>query len=386
MVLRGSSALSRTKSYIYLGEGLLATESTSVALQFHHPDRLGTRLVTNASDGSSGGEQENLPFGTALGVGITGNQRRFTSYDRSTTTKLDYAVNRTYNAGLGRFTQVDPIGMSAASPGDPQSLNLYAYCQNDPINHVDPDGLDGGASLVIFVIIPAVLAALRAIFGGGRRARTAPIIKRITYRQHGQVSNRTLWTQAGIQAGVGAVSAFLQDQEVNRERSMVNADRDITSEVWTVKENGEVTYEATMNVVSCITWSCVFKEIGRGIRSGVVAAGRNLSTPIGFIGAAIKIPRLKGAAKGVMNLIPEGKLANHLFKGANKLVDNPTNRNLISEISNGKALGIDAYGKSWFARTMGDGTQIYTYTQNGVVKGAGINQTAIDIVKRYGLK
>jgi RHS repeat-associated protein len=129
------------KSYVYLGERLLATESTSVALQFHHPDQLGTRLVTNAADGSSAGEQETLPFGTALGAGITGNNRRFTSYDRSTTTKLDYAVNRTYNAGRGRFTQVDPIGMQAVSLSDPQSLNLYAYCGNDPINHTDPDGL-----------------------------------------------------------------------------------------------------------------------------------------------------------------------------------------------------------------------------------------------------
>jgi hypothetical protein len=31
--------------------------------------------------------------------------------------------------------------MGAASLGDPQSLNLYAYCGNDPINHTDPDGL-----------------------------------------------------------------------------------------------------------------------------------------------------------------------------------------------------------------------------------------------------
>jgi RHS repeat-associated protein len=65
-------------------------------------------------DGSSSGEQESLPFGTTMGAGISGNNRRFTSYDRSTTTKLDYAVNRSYNAGLGRFTQVNPIG-------DPQS-------------------------------------------------------------------------------------------------------------------------------------------------------------------------------------------------------------------------------------------------------------------------
>jgi RHS repeat-associated protein len=136
-----SGAVSWAKSYVYLGERLLATESTGVALQFHHPDRLGSRLVTNASDGSSAGEQETLPFGTALGAGITGNKRRFTSYNRSAITKLDYAVNRTYNAGLGRFTQVDPIGMGAVSLGTPQSLNLYAYCFNDLINHTDPDGL-----------------------------------------------------------------------------------------------------------------------------------------------------------------------------------------------------------------------------------------------------
>ncbi|MCI0556004.1 MAG: hypothetical protein L0287_34100, partial [Anaerolineae bacterium] len=40
-----------------------------------------------------------------------------------------------------RFTQVDPIGMGATSLSDPQSLNLYSYCGNDPINRIDPDGL-----------------------------------------------------------------------------------------------------------------------------------------------------------------------------------------------------------------------------------------------------
>ncbi len=68
----------------------------AIAMQFHHSDRLGSRLITNASNGTSAGEQETLPFGTALGSGISGNNRRFTSYDRSATTKLDYAVNRMY--------------------------------------------------------------------------------------------------------------------------------------------------------------------------------------------------------------------------------------------------------------------------------------------------
>src|SRR5690606_5650232 len=51
------------------------------------------------------------------------------------------------------------------------------------------------------------------------------------------------------------------------------------------------------------------------------------------------------AAKGGTNLIPEGKLANHFFKGAGKLADNPANRTLIQKIANGKPLGVDAYGK-----------------------------------------
>lgn len=63
------------------------------------------------------------------------------SYDRSDATGLDYAVNRFYSSQQGRFAQVDPIGMAAVSLGNPQSLNLYSYVQNDPVNFVDPSGL-----------------------------------------------------------------------------------------------------------------------------------------------------------------------------------------------------------------------------------------------------
>lgn len=146
----GSTTPAWSKSYVYLGGRLLSTltpnGSGGEAVQYYHPDRLGTRVVTNPADGSYF-EQQTLPFGTALNESpptgaITGEtNRRFTSYDRSTTTKLDYAVNRHYDPQQGRFTQVDPIGMKATSPEDPQTLNLYSYCGNDPVNHTDPDGL-----------------------------------------------------------------------------------------------------------------------------------------------------------------------------------------------------------------------------------------------------
>jgi RHS repeat-associated protein len=141
----GSTTPVWSKSYVYLGARLLSTLTPNGSggefVQYHHPDRLGTRLVTNAQDTSSF-EQVTLPFGTAQDNESSGaTNRRFTSYDRSPATGLDYALNRHYDPQQGRFTQVDPIGMAAASPANPQSLNLYAYCTNDPINQIDPNGL-----------------------------------------------------------------------------------------------------------------------------------------------------------------------------------------------------------------------------------------------------
>jgi RHS repeat-associated protein len=141
-----------SKNYIYLGGRLLATESPNGSgeiVYYHHPDRLGTKLVTNNLNTTSF-HQANLPFGTALEAestnGITSvTNRRFTSYDRSTTTGLDYAVNRQYDSRQGRFTQVDPLGMAAASLADPQTLNMYSYVGNDPVNRIDPDGQFWGA-------------------------------------------------------------------------------------------------------------------------------------------------------------------------------------------------------------------------------------------------
>jgi RHS repeat-associated protein len=86
-------------------------------------------------------EQDALPFGTALTPASGGANPLFTSYDRSTTTGLDYAANRFYDPALGRFASTDPLALGASSPADPRSANMYAYVRNDPVNATDPLGL-----------------------------------------------------------------------------------------------------------------------------------------------------------------------------------------------------------------------------------------------------
>jgi len=54
--------------------------------------------------------------------------------DPDGTVRLDH---RSYDAGLNILTTPDPL----LSPGDPQSLNPYAYSGNNPLRFADPSGL-----------------------------------------------------------------------------------------------------------------------------------------------------------------------------------------------------------------------------------------------------
>jgi RHS repeat-associated protein len=68
----------------------------------------------------------------------------FTGKERDTESGNDYFDARYYSNAMGRFMSPDWSAKEEPVPyakvDDPQTLNLYAYMQNDPLGGVDPDG------------------------------------------------------------------------------------------------------------------------------------------------------------------------------------------------------------------------------------------------------
>jgi RHS repeat-associated protein len=93
------------------------------------------------------------PYGDALSCsgpwGTTPlSARNFAGMELDSETGFYHTLNRYYNPKLGSWMTPDPAGMGAADPGDPQSVNRYAYALNNPINLSDPSGLSSGCKLM----------------------------------------------------------------------------------------------------------------------------------------------------------------------------------------------------------------------------------------------
>jgi|HubBroStandDraft_1064217.scaffolds.fasta_scaffold50309_2 RHS repeat-associated protein len=71
-------------------------------------------------------------------------RHKFTGKERDTESGLDMFGARYYGSSLGRFMTPDwaakPTNVPYASFGNPQSLNLYSYVNNNPTTTRDPDG------------------------------------------------------------------------------------------------------------------------------------------------------------------------------------------------------------------------------------------------------
>ncbi len=143
------------RRYIHVGEILIADETIeSNSRRFYHADGLAsTRILTGVAGTAIG----NMKFDAFGSTRFTNGESTPFGYVGTLGVMNDVSIGflwmraRSYDATMGRFIQLDPIGLNA---GD---INQYRYCINAIIDFNDPSGQ----------FIPAVLIPYTVVVIGG---------------------------------------------------------------------------------------------------------------------------------------------------------------------------------------------------------------------------
>lgn len=104
-------------------------------IYYYHTDHLGTPLEMTDERGRLVWKGDYVTLGRCRGQGEVVNRLRFPGQWEDEETGLHFNVFRYYDAEVGRYVTVDPIGYDG---GD---WNLYRYVENDLINLLDRLGL-----------------------------------------------------------------------------------------------------------------------------------------------------------------------------------------------------------------------------------------------------
>jgi len=132
-----------TAKHIFAGSNRIAaitsnTEGVTNEASYYHSDHLGSSNVITNSEGNSVGLTEFTPYGSTFKQeGSYDPRHKFTGKELDASTGLYFYGARYYDAELGRFISADTI---VQAPYDPQSLNRYTYCRNNPLIYIDPSG------------------------------------------------------------------------------------------------------------------------------------------------------------------------------------------------------------------------------------------------------
>jgi RHS repeat-associated protein len=135
-----------------------AAPTYSPVFYYYHSDNLGS---SNVLTDRSGNLVQHYEYGTFGQTSYQNNTSAFPVSNRYTgqiaddETGLYYYGARYYDSQLGRFIQPDT---EVQSPDNPQTLNRYSYCGNNPLNCTDPSGN--------FFFIPFLIAAITTALEG----------------------------------------------------------------------------------------------------------------------------------------------------------------------------------------------------------------------------
>lgn len=162
----GAAALS---AYYVRGDDLLAVMRPSAAAgtwasHFYHADGLGSIRALTDEVGNVTDRYEFTAFGELLEhTGEDPNAYLFAGEPLDPNSGFYYNRARWMDPGAGRFVSMD------AFPGlefEPGTLHKYLYAEQDPLNRVDPTGLESFLNVTISVAISGIVNAMLGIVLG----------------------------------------------------------------------------------------------------------------------------------------------------------------------------------------------------------------------------
>jgi len=126
--------------YIFAGNMRVASvEGTNINnSKIFHKDHLGSSTAITDNTGADTETTEYMPFGVQRShSGANVSDYKYTDQELDNESGLYNYDARMYDPVIGRFISADTV---IQSPYNPQTLNRYSYCVNNPMKYTDPSG------------------------------------------------------------------------------------------------------------------------------------------------------------------------------------------------------------------------------------------------------
>lgn len=278
--------------YVFLGSMRVAEVRGGVAMYYLTDHLGGTNLLTDEK-GLVKELCEYLPFGgfsrhEKFGAPQETAWFYFTGKQLDEETGLYYYGARYYNPLIGRFITPDTI---VQAPNNPQTLNRYTYCNNNPVNLIDPTGHSWWKKFwkgFTQNVLPHLFNAVRVVFDimtfpvnpVGSTLDMASVIAGYTGGGDSRkISNILGWTAIGWNVGQGIYNALdpSEVQLINAEGKVVTdyskVNRVLSTGVNTTSRDAIRTLErANKNLTvkyDAIIWNKTHGPLSDFIESGV---------------------------------------------------------------------------------------------------------------------
>ena len=316
---------------------LLLTEGGYVSLndnKYHYylKDHQGNNRVVIDTNGTVEETNHYYPFGGLFANSTNTQPYKYNGKELDTKKGLnwyDYGA-RHYDAALGRFTTMDPIAEKY------YSMSPYAYCANNPVNAIDPDG-----KLPVF-LIPLAKGAVGAIVDAAAQVTISmangqgfgEAMSNIDYTSVGASFVAPALTMPGMStaAKTATATAIVFDAAIDissskgvetvvtGEKTIINAAIDISSSVLPGKAVDGITSGFNKAVTSDLTATSA-ATMTKGTKSGLKQI-QSIVNSTGFQAGANAVGSfISGLAGGQANASVNSSRGNSKPTSTNKLIN-----------------------------------------------------------------